>query len=230
MEDIMKILSADTSSPRFSIALLENNKTIDQYEPKDLNMHSSDLLPAIDKLLSKSSYKIKNIDAFCVGIGPGSFTGLRIGVTTMRALALALEKPIVGVSSIDAIAYNLTGEISRISVIIDAKQSKVYSRFYRHKNKQIMPEAKVRLLSIEELLKKIKTPITFLGDGLKVYKDNIISIGLEGISFALESDWYPKAANIGMLGYEKLRLKKKDNVLKLSPLYIYPKECQIKKR
>jgi len=224
----MRILSADTSSNKFSIALLENGTLVDQYEPASLNMHSSDLIPAIDKLLSKNSCTAKEIDGFCIGIGPGSFTGLRVGVTTMRALALALDKPIVGVPSIDAIAYNLFGNKNQVCVLIDAKQNKVYARTYKFINKRLEFNRKVLLLSIDELLKKIKVATIFSGDGLKVYKDKIME-ELKDASFAPDPFWLPKAAIIGKLGYKRLKAGKKDNVLKLSPLYIYPKECQVKK-
>ncbi|NQT95893.1 MAG: tRNA (adenosine(37)-N6)-threonylcarbamoyltransferase complex dimerization subunit type 1 TsaB [Candidatus Omnitrophica bacterium] len=225
----MRILSADTSSRKFSIALLERGVPIDQYEPISFNRHSSDLLPAIDKLLSRNSYSIEDVDAFCIGLGPGSFTGLRVGITTMRALALSLKKPIVGIPSIDAIAHNLSGYKGYASVIIDARQEKVYARRYSFSAKRIEPKGRIALLGIDELLKNIKGPTIFLGDGLEIYKDRIIEEKKELAAFAQESTYYPKAAIIGRLAIERLKTGKRDNAFKLSPLYIYPKECQIKK-
>lgn len=245
------LLSADTSSSRFSIALLKGHKLIDEFESGPFNRHSSGLLPEIERLLSKNSYILEDIDALCVGLGPGSFTGLRVGLTTVRGMALALRKPIVGIPSIDGLAYSLLwqkdklapsplpspqrGEgiigipCRKICPIIDAKQNRVYARIYSCSNKNIKPRGKFLLLGIKELLSKISQPTTFLGDGIRLYKNDILQELGQMARFAPESLWYPKAAIIGMLGLERLRAGKRDDVFSLSPLYIYHKECQIRK-
>lgn len=225
----MILLSADTSSARFSIALLKEGMLVDEFESESSNAHSSDLLTEIDRLLSKNSYDIKDIEGFCVGLGPGSFTGLRIGITTIKGLALSLKRPITGVPSIDSLAYNLLGHKGRVCAIIDAKQKKLYSRVYTCNGKSIDPKTGFLLLGIDELLNKLKAPAIFLGDGVGLYKDYIMEEMGSKARFGPEATWYPKAAIIGKLGYERLKTGKKDNVFSLAPLYIYPKECQIKK-
>jgi tRNA threonylcarbamoyladenosine biosynthesis protein TsaB len=226
----MIILSVDTSSSNYSIALLKQDILIDEFRAKTANSCSSGLIPAIGKLLSDNSYNIKDVNAFCVGLGPGSFTGLRIGLTTVRALAMALKKPITGVPSIDSLAHNLSGFKGRICAVIDAKQNKIYARIYTSGSNGIRPQGKIFLLTMREFLNTLKKPAIFTGDGLILYKDYIIDILGPLASFAPEATWYPRAAIIGRLGLEKLRRGRRDNIFSIAPLYIYPKECQIRKR
>jgi tRNA threonylcarbamoyladenosine biosynthesis protein TsaB len=221
------ILSADTSSVRLSIALLKSSTLIDGFDGTAFNRHSSDLIPEIDKLLAKNSYTIRDVDVFCVGLGQGSFTGLRVGVTTMRGLALTLKRPIVGVASIDTLAHNISGHKEQICPIIDAKQNKVYARIYACDGKKITPKTKILLLGIKDLVVKIKAHTVFLGDGIKLYKEYILKEKPKGADFAPESTWYPKAAILGKLGFDKIKKRRFDNLFSLAPIYIYPKECQI---
>lgn len=226
----MIILSADTSSDKFSLAVLRGNDIVARFNAVSANRQSSDMLPEIDRLLTGNSLNINDIGLFCVGLGPGSFTGLRIGVTIMRTMALALKRPIAGIPSIDAIAHNARACKKDICVIIDAKQRKVYARIYRFKKGILAPAGRIMLLEIEEFLSRVKSQVLFLGDGIKIYKDIILKSGISRDSLTPEAIWYPQAETIGMLGQRKIKSRGKDNVFTLAPLYIYPKECQIKKK
>ena len=225
----MILLSVDTSSSNYSIALIRQDILVDEFRAKTANSCSSGLIPSIERLLSDHSYGIKDINAFCVGLGPGSFTGLRIGLTTVRGLAMALKKPIVGIASIDGLAHNLAGFKGRVCAIIDAKQNKVYGRIYTSGSNGIRPQGNIFLSNIKEFLSRVKKPAIFTGDGLILYKDYIIDILGPMASFAPPPAWYPRAAIVGRLGLERLKRGRKDSIYTLSPLYIYPKECQIKK-
>lgn len=223
------ILSTDTSSLNFSIALSRGAELMDRFTSTIPGRQSSDMLLEIDKFLSKNAFGIEDVDLFSVGLGPGSFTGLRIGVTTMRAMALALKKPIIGIPSIDVLAHAAGGKKSDICVVIDAKQGKVYARLYKQSKDNIKPASKILLLSIDKLLARIKVPMFFLGDAIALYKENILKAGIKEISLAPEKAWSPDAAIIGALSFSKWKKKYKDNIFTLSPLYMYPKECSIKK-
>ncbi len=223
------ILSADTSSLKFSIALLKGAELTEQFTSLTPGRQSSDMLLEIDRLLSKNALNIEDIDLFCVGLGPGSFTGLRIGLTTMRAMALALKKPIIGVPSIDALAHAVACNESDICVIIDAKQAKVYARFYKQSKDTIKPVSKILLLPIDKLLARVKAPVLFTGDAIALYKEAILKANIPGVNFTSEETWSSEAAVIGILSFSKWKKRYKDNVFTLSPLYIYPKECSISK-
>ena len=239
------ILSADTSSLRFSIALLKaasleqsrracpeqgrRAELVEQFTSATPGRQSSDMLLEIDKLLSRNSFSIEDIDLFSVGLGPGSFTGLRIGLTTMRAMALALKKPIIGIPSIDALAHAAADSSPDICVIIDAKQTKVYARFYRQRKNIIKPASKIFLLPIDKLLARVKGPVLFTGDAIALYRDDILRSNIPGVDFTPEETWSSEAAIIGALSFSKWKKRYRDNVFTLSPLYIYPKECSISK-
>lgn len=223
------ILSADTSSLKFSIALLRGAEPIAQFISSGPDRQSSDMLLEIDRLLSGYSYDIEDIDLFSVGLGPGSFTGLRIGVTTMRAMAFGLRKPIIGIPSIDALAHAVTDRGPDICVIIDAKQGKVYGRFYKESRSAIRSVSKIFLLPIDKLLARIRGPMLFSGDAIALYKEAILRANIQGVSFAPEKRWHPEAAIIGNLSFNRWKKRYKDNIFTLSPLYIYPKECSIKR-
>ncbi|MDP8230669.1 MAG: tRNA (adenosine(37)-N6)-threonylcarbamoyltransferase complex dimerization subunit type 1 TsaB [Candidatus Gorgyraea atricola] len=218
----MKILAIDTSSKFLSIAL-GNGKDIIKEENYLLDRrHSSLLVPKIKEMLEGSGLSIKKIDAFVVGLGPGSFTGLRIGVSAVKGLGLALKKPCIGVASIDAIAMN--ADSGMIVPIIDAKRENVYSAIYEKKNGRVVRKTDYLLIKMNELLKKVKKDAIFLGDGISIYKDKIG----RGI-FLEEKYWYPKAGNLIKLALPKIKRTKKCNLAKLEPIYLYPKDCQVKK-
>ena len=139
-----------------------------------------------------------------------------------------LSKPIVGIPSMDAIAINVIEFNDKISVIIDAKQNKLYYRDYIIKNNKIIPKTKILLMTRENLIKQAKPNTLFTGDGVGLIKSDIIN-RQKSSKFVLPDLWYPESDIIAMLGFERLKKRKKDNVFTLNPLYIYPKECQIRK-
>ncbi len=218
----MKILAIDTSSKFLSIAL-GNGKDIIKEENYLLDRrHSSLLVPKIKEMLEGLDLSINKIDAFVVGLGPGSFTGLRIGVSAIKGLGLALKKPCIGVASIDAIAMNAGSGM--IIPIIDAKRENVYSAIYEKKNGRVVRKTDYLLIKVDKLLKKVKKDAIFLGDGISIYKDKI------GRGIFLEEEyWYPKAGNLIKLALPKIKRIKKCNLAKLEPIYLYPKDCQVKK-
>ncbi len=225
----MIVLSADTSCDRFSLALMEKGLIVSQFDARSCQRQSSDMLPEIEKLLSRNELDTGDIDCFCIGLGPGSFTGLRIGVTIMRAMAFVHKKPIVGIPSIDAIACNALPYKRDICVIIDARQQKVYARFYKFRIGRMRPSGRIMLLGIEELLRKAKEPVLFLGDGIKLYGKIILNKGIRYENLLPECMWYPHAGLVGRLGIERVMRKGGDDVFTLSPLYLYPKKAQVVK-
>jgi tRNA threonylcarbamoyladenosine biosynthesis protein TsaB len=224
----LKILGIDTSSKFLSIALAEDSDIIKEESFLLDRTHSSELVPKIKELLKKSRVAIKKIDGFVIGLGPGSFTGLRIGVSAVKGFGIASGKPCVGIASIDAIACNAMDEDAIIVPVIDAKRNQVYSAIYRKEGSLVIKESEYLLLPIEKLMKNIKGEAVFLGDGLSLYRDKIKSLNREAI-FLEEKCWYPAAGNLIKLGLSKIGKAKKPNLAKLVPLYLYPEDCQVKK-
>ncbi len=235
----MKILYLDTSSKYLSLAVAEDNKILSQTHRLLDRRHSSQLVPLIDKILKKARVSLKQLDGFCVSKGPGSFTGLRIGITTVKGLAFVLGKPVVAIPSIDILVQNARPVIKRefyngvknmqVCPIIDAKQNKVYACLYQARNGKIVRKSGYLLLSLDELVKRLSGRIIFLGDGVRLYGDKIHRIKKIKPIFAEEKFWYPKAAQAVSLALERFKKNKLDDINSLAPLYLYPKECQVKK-
>jgi len=224
----LKILGIDTSSKFLSIALAEDSRIIKEESFLLDRTHSSELVPKIKELLKKSRVAIKKIDAFVIGLGPGSFTGLRIGVSAVKGFGIATGKPCVGVASIDAIAFNAIQDGMDIVPVIDAKREQVYAAIYRKKGDKLTRKTDYLLLSAEKLMKKAKGHAVFLGDGLSLYRDKIK--GLNKKAFFLEERyWYPGAGNLIRLGLSKIKKAEGQDLTGLTPLYLYPEDCQVTK-
>jgi len=224
----LKILGIDTSSKFLNIALSEDKDIIKEESYLLDRKHASWLVPKIKELLRKSRVSINKIDAFIIGLGPGSFTGLRIGVSAIKGFGVASGKPCVGVASIDAIACNAKENDRDIVPIIDAKRGQVYSAIYRRKGGLVVRLSDYLVLPIDKLISSIKSEAVFLGDGLSLYKDNILSADKKA-SFLEERYWYPGAGDLIKLGFLKVKKAKKTNMNKLAPLYLYPEDCQVRK-
>ena len=243
----MKILYLDTSSKYLSLAVAQDNKVLSQTHRQLARKHSTQLACLIDKMLKRAGVSLKQIDGFCVSKGPGSFTGLRIGITAIKGLAYALQKPVVAIPSLDILAQNARPVMNRrlslpfqVCPIVDARQNKVYACLYQARpvkkgfcngarNGKVIRKSGYLLLPIEELLKKLKGEVLFLGDAISLYREQIRKTKRIKAVFAGEKFWYPRASRAVSLALERFRKGKIDDVDSLLPLYLYPKTCQIKK-
>lgn len=224
----MKILGIDTSSKFLNIALSEGDDIIKEESYLLDRQHARQLVPKIKKLLGKHKIPINKIGAFIIGIGPGSFTGLRIGVSTVKGFSIALGKPCIGVASMDSIACNAGNDDRYIIPVIDAKRGQVYAAIYRRKGGKIKRLSDYMVLPVDKLMDMVKSPAIFLGDGLLLYK-NKISDARKDALFLEERYWYPGAGNLIKLGFSKAGKTKKTNMAGLKPLYLYPEDCQVRK-
>ena len=213
----MIILAIDTSTDFLGLVILRDGKILAKCHMKANRKHSILLVPTIDKLLRRARLKIKDVDCFAISVGPGSFTGLRIGVTVVKGLAYTLKKPIVAVPTLDVIAGNAKNFAGIICPVLDARKKKVYACLYRSDGKEVVRISKYLLLPIEDLLKKTQKydKVLFLGD-------TIPGPG-PGIGF----HWYPKAEVVARLAVEYFRKKKFVKPQALEPMYLYSKECDI---
>ncbi|PIU42114.1 MAG: tRNA (adenosine(37)-N6)-threonylcarbamoyltransferase complex dimerization subunit type 1 TsaB [Candidatus Omnitrophica bacterium CG07_land_8_20_14_0_80_42_15] len=225
----MKVLGIDTSTESLGIAIAEDGKLLIGCDKIFGLRHSQDLIPTIKELLKSVSLTIDNIDGFAVAIGPGSFTGLRVGVTTAKALAIVKNKPVVGVPTLDVIAHNAYYYPGTICPIIDAKKGMLYAALYERKAKGLVRKSKYLLLTVEELLKKINKHTLFIGNGIIFYGKIIEKIKKEKAVLAPKRLWLPRSENVAMLGWEELKKGKTDNSFDIIPLYLHSRECNIGK-
>ena len=172
----MKILSVDTSSNVASVAITDDEKLICEITVNTKKTHSQTLMPMIDSAIKQSGIEISDIDLIVSANGPGSFTGLRIGISAVKGLSHATNIPVVGVSILEAMAYNLPYCEYIVSPIMDARRNQVYNALYEWKDDELLEISEPRALSIEELAQELlraDKKVIFLGDGVDVHKEFI---------------------------------------------------------
>ena len=174
----MKILAIDSSGLVASVAVVEDDTLIAEFTMNYKKTHSQTLLPMLDEVKKAIQLDLESLDAIAVAAGPGSFTGLRIGSATAKGLGLALDKPLIGVPTVDALAFNLyeTDSNAVICPIMDARRNQVYTGIYRfreHKLETIRQQDAVPMEKLLEELKSLGKEVIFLGDGVPVYKKMI---------------------------------------------------------
>ncbi len=226
----MKILAIETSVGRaLSLAVSDNKKIISEQRIEVVEDLSFEIVPALKRLLEKAGLSLDSMDGFAVDVGPGSFTGLRIGLSAAKALSFALHKPLVGISSLDILAESLSCDECQICSIIDAKRSNVYACFYEKKHNQIKRKAAYLLLGVDSLLGMVRRKTIFVGDALFLYREKI-SQRKKGLAFfAEEKLWQPEIKSLLKLSYGSFARRSLVDPRKIAPIYLYPQECQVRK-
>jgi len=169
MEFNVKILGIDTSSNPASVAVTDGDRVIAEAETRDKSKRSTDILPLIDSVLKKSGISLDGVDAYAVAIGPGSFTGLRIGLALCKGFALANKKPVVGVSTLKSIAKS-SGLEGRIAVLMDARRNEVYGGLFDIKTNEIKLIGEERVVQVDKFCAEIVSETVFIGDGAILHK------------------------------------------------------------
>ena len=219
----MKILAIDTSTTHSSCAVMDNNNIVGDFSINQSMSHNEILLVMVDEMLKKLNIDIEDIDLFVAVTGPGSFTGIRIGVTVVKALAMALNKPIVAVNTLEALSFGVFSDKKKIP-LIDARGERVYYGVYEGvNNKNIIPPA---LLTIDELLEEFSTKgeYVFVGDCVNLYKDRILENKNFEITPACLNSCISK--NACVIGKEKYERGDISDCFNLSPEYVRLSQAQ----
>ena len=177
----MKILALDSSGLVASVAIEEDDNMLAEYTVNYKKTHSQTLLPMLDEIVKMTEQDLGTVDAIAISGGPGSFTGLRIGSATAKGLGLALNKPLIHVPTVDALAWNLYGSGARICPLMDARRSQVYTGIYRFDGDEFQvlePQMAVAVTEIIGKLNEEDSEVIFLGDGVPVYR-NIIEANIK---------------------------------------------------
>ncbi|MDP3142744.1 MAG: tRNA (adenosine(37)-N6)-threonylcarbamoyltransferase complex dimerization subunit type 1 TsaB [Candidatus Omnitrophota bacterium] len=223
----MKLLAFDSSTANFSLALSRNGLLREENHLLGNNL-SGRIIPVIKSFLKNARLSLKDINGFAVGIGPGSFTGLRIGLAVAKGLAFGLRRPLVGICSLDVLAMNAVSYAQNICCLQDAKRAKVYAAIYQNNNGRLKRLTPYLLTDINLLLKKVPPGACFIGDAVNLYRREIEKKMKARANFAAFNLNLPKGSNLAKLAQSRFRLRKFDDPLKLVPIYLYPKECQIR--
>ena len=182
----------------------------------------------IDSLLSRCNLTLDDVDGFAISEGPGSFTGLRIGMATIKGLAFGSNKPCLAISTLDTLAYNVINFNGIICPIMDALRGNVYTNLYKNNNGKLEAISEANCLSIEELvsiLKEKNEPIIFLGDGLVKHKDYLLE-NLNNLSFAPLNSNYPKASSLGELALQLFNSGETQELNKIAPVYLRKSQAE----
>lgn len=215
----MKILSIDSTSVTASAAITENGNTLAENFINNGLTHSQTLMPLVEKTLKDSGISIKDIDLFAVTNGPGSFTGVRIGIASVKGMADALGKPCFAVSTLEAVAEPLKNKDCIACAVMDARCNQVYTAIFENGNRLCEDKA-VLIDELGEELKQYNKKVVFIGDGAVLCYEKLSKI-LENCQIADENIRYIHASSIGRLAEEKLANgENTTDSAKLVPFYL----------
>ncbi len=222
----MKILSLDTTAEVCTSALCDGNKLVAEMTVNTGNTHSQTLLPVIEQILKISEMSIDDIDGFACSTGPGSFTGVRIGVSTVKGIAYGKDKPCVSISTLEALAYNLNGFDGIICPVMNARRNQVYNALFECKSGELTRLCADRALSIDELDEELSdqsSPIYLVGDGY-----DITFNGFKKTSpcYVPERLRVQSAYSVARCALKKLEAGEKLTDSELVPIYLRPSQAE----
>ncbi len=219
-----KILAFDTASDRASLALLEGPEVVAELRLQAHQRHSELLLSSVDFLLDRMGWQIGELGLVAVGIGPGSFTGIRIGIATALGIAQSLSIPLAGISGLDAIAYQIAAYTDRLAVILDAQREQVFYAEYQAINGRIRPIGKPRLLSRLDLEPLLAQGRLCIAGDVTPYATKVSHTEQRDRPRLLAVDLFLAPA-IGRLAWSSKRTWRSGKYLKCEPLYIRPPDA-----
>lgn len=215
----MNLVALDASTRNLSICLIRKNKIIIQFDHRGKFL-SSKIISILEKQLKSSGFKLKCLDAIVIGIGPGSFTGLRVSLAITKALSLSLNKPIIPVPSFKAVISQISSKHKKVAIIADARKNLIYAATYQFKDNAFRQEGKEMLAVLSEFIQGHKDYYFITIDNH--LKQEALIINPDLLSAAKEI--YPKAGYL--VDFKKL--PKSVRADKLEPLYLHQQDCQVK--
>ena len=216
----MKVLAVETSTLMGSVAVVDDDRPLCELTLHVMETHSSQLMPAIDYVLKAAGCALDGLDGFAVALGPGSFTGLRIGMATMKGLAVAASKPLVGTPTLEAMAWSFPHCRHLICPMLDARMKEVYAAWFKAEEGRPVRRSEDTALSVSDLLKNAKEDTLFFGTGAERYRAEIIEIMGDRAHFASPEISGARASVVGFLAAERIRRGDFDNIDTLEPIYI----------
>lgn len=225
----MKILALDTSGMTATTAIVDETKTIAEFSINYKKTHSQTLMPMIENMLNIIDLDINTIDYVAVSSGPGSFTGLRIGAATAKGIAHGINKPLVPVPTLDALAYNIFGTDKAICPIMDARRNQVYSSFYMYNDNKLERLSDYLVESIDNIIDiayNFDCEVIFLGDGVDVHKDILEARLEDNCLFAPLNCNMQRAASVGALAVEMIKNNMTINYAEFAPFYLRKSQAE----
>ena len=219
----MQILAIESSSLTAGAAIIKDDVVLAEYSVSLKKTHSQTLLPMIDEVVKMTETNLKELDAIAISAGPGSFTGLRIGSATAKGLCLALDKPLVEVSTLEAMAFGCGPYNGLICPMIDARRKQVYTGIYRFADHELVTVSRQKAIAVEELIRELNAlgeAVIFLGDGVTVYQEMLIENMQVPYSFAPAHLNKQRAGAVGALAEKYYREGKTVTAAEHQPEYL----------
>ena len=219
----MRILALDSSGLVASVAIVEEQQMIAEYTINHKKTHSQTLLPMLDEIVKMTQIDLNSIDAIAVAGGPGSFTGLRIGSATAKGLGFALNKPLIHIPTVEALAYNLYGNTQVICPIMDARRNQVYTGLYEFHGTEFRVMKDQVAISIEDMIKELNLlgrEVIFIGDGIPPYEEIIKEQIKVPYSFAPAHSCRQRAGAVGTLAVQYYKEGKIESAEEHEPNYL----------
>ena len=226
----MIILSIDSSTPVAGIAVSDGMQLLGEITLNTKNTHSEKLMPLVKHLLDELALSVNDLDAIAVTQGPGSFTGLRIGMATAKGLAQGAGKKLIAVPTLDCLAQNLLHYPGIICPIMNAQKKQVYTAIYRSGRDKLERLSDYQAIAVEQLavqLKELKEDIWFVGDGVAAFADMFQELLGDACRFADGHNILPRAGALAMLAAERASEERFDDLYQAELIYIRKSEAEV---
>lgn len=222
----LRILALDSTADVSSVAVCEGEKLLSEITINTGNTHSQTLLPSVEMALKLADLSVDDVDLFTCSVGPGSFTGVRIGVATVKGLAFGKEKPCVPVSTLDALAYNLRGYNGIICPVMNARRMQVYNALFRCENGILTRLCDDRAISIAELEAELLAhgePIYLCGDGYDITVGGMKNVKVEPVP---ERQRFQNGYSVAMVALKRYENGEFVSDAVLAPTYLRPSQAE----
>jgi len=226
----MQILSVDTSSTSCSVAVCREDVLLAEVTNDIKETHAKHLMGMIDNAIRLSGLDLSLLDGFAVTQGPGSFTGLRIGIATVKGLAAATGKPIAGVSALDALAAQGSGFNGLICALMDARRGEVYAAVYRRTAEGLTKLSEEAAMAPDAVFGSLGEPAYFIGQGAVVYRDAIRKAMGDASRFAPPALNTIRASVLSQLSLPRFKSGRTDDTSGFMPVYLRKSDAEINLR
>jgi len=225
----MKLLAVESATLSGGVALLDDDRLLGEITLNIAITHSERLMSAVDRLLADCGLAPADLDGLAVSVGPGSFTGLRVGLATVKALAMALDLPVAPVPTLDALAARLPFADAPVCPILAARRGEVYLSLYRWSGSGMERQWDYLALPPESAAARLEAPVILLGDGIAACRPWLDRLGA-GARVAPAAQRLPSASAVAQLGRAALAAGAGVGAEALAPLYLRPSEAELKAR